>query len=94
MRRDLMRAEAGEIQGYMPTLSIAGGDDEYGVFGSFADRLQYAICSADQHLHDLIQHTARQPGVGHSTCAGFDASIPKPPPSGEGGELPYQMLNA
>ncbi|MBT2326082.1 hypothetical protein J7E62_27515 [Variovorax paradoxus] len=76
----------------MPIISTKDGDDEFGVVGNFADRLQYAIYSSVQHLYGLIQYTAAQPGVGHTSCDALQADISKPQP--EESDLPYQLLNA
>lgn len=66
-REVLGRIERGELTGWMFIASTLNGDDITGVYGSYADRLQYAVYSASKGLNALVEKVADSPGLGYSS---------------------------
>lgn len=62
----LEKMKRGEQTGVMFISSSATGDDITGVYGEFADRLQYAVYAATKGLSNLVTLVAESPGVGHT----------------------------
>lgn len=65
----LRKMESGELSGLMFIASTPHGDDITGVYGAYADRLQYAVYAATKGLNTLVDAVAESPGVG-STASG------------------------
>lgn len=65
LKKLLVRAESGEIEGISYTLATRSGD-AMGICGAYADRMQYAIYSTTQQLHTLVEMACRSAGVGTS----------------------------
>ena len=63
----LEKMKRGEQTGVMFISSSATGDDLTGVYGEFADRLQYAVYAATKGLNSLVTLVAESQGVGHTT---------------------------
>jgi hypothetical protein len=72
----LEKMKRGEQTGIMFVSASATGDDITGVYGDFADRLQYAIYAATKHLDALVTRAANSPGIGHSSTGAMEGSIP------------------
>ncbi len=74
----LEKMKRGEQTGVMFVAASATGDDITGVYGEFADRLQYAVYAATKHLDMLVTRAAESSGVGHSSIDGTAGTIPAP----------------
>lgn len=72
----LEKMKRGEKTGIVFVAASATGDDVTGVYGDFADRLQYAIYATSQHLAALIKQAAESPGVGYSESGPMRGTIP------------------
>jgi hypothetical protein len=70
----LGKMERGEVTGLMFVASTLNGDDVSGVYGAYADRLQYGIYSATRGLNALVEKAAITPGAGYSATEGLAGS--------------------
>jgi len=62
---DLLRKmERGELTGLMFIASTPHGEDITGVYGAFADRLQYAVFAATKGVNALVDIVADSAGIG------------------------------
>jgi hypothetical protein len=46
--------------------STPHGDDVTGVYGAYADRLQYAVYSSAKLVNALVEHVAASPSMGYT----------------------------
>lgn len=70
------KMKRGELTGWIFVAASASGDDITGVYGDFADRLQYAMYAATKQLDALVTKAANSPGLGYSSTGGMEGSIP------------------
>lgn len=70
----LKKMERGELTGLMFIASTPHGEDITGVYGAFADRLQYAVFAASKGLNALVDIVADSAGVGDSTSGPLEGS--------------------
>lgn len=62
----LEKMKRGEPTGVMFITSTPSGDVS-GVYGDFADRLEYAIYATTKHLDMLVTRSAEHPGIGYTS---------------------------
>jgi hypothetical protein len=70
------KMKRGELTGWIFIAASATGDDVTGVYGDFADRLQYAVYATSQHHADLVRKAAESPGLGYSSTGPMSGTIP------------------
>lgn len=70
------KMKRGELTGIVFVAASATGEDVTGIYGDFADRLQYAIYATSQHHAALVRQAAESGGIGYSSTGAMAGTIP------------------